>query len=95
MKFDALLAVADAAYPDGAILRHWNRADQRPERGPMGDTLALFIVIELFETFDPKATDEEQLREGLRVLHRAILDLDCVRTAFMQEMVRCRARRRS
>ena len=47
-----------------------------------GDGLAGFIVTELAETFDEKATDEDQLAEAARAMNRARLDLDNVIAAL-------------
>ena len=38
-------------------------------RGKLGDTLADFIIIELAETYDPKASREEQLEEAERSMN--------------------------
>lgn len=49
---------------------------------PSGDTLALFIVRELSDTFDPDASDTDQLVEAFRVIRRASKDLHRVAIAL-------------
>jgi len=53
-------------------------------RGKLGDTLAEFIIIELAETYDPKASREEQLEEAQRSMNAAIMQLDRVALTFAE-----------
>ena len=53
-------------------------------RGELGDTLADFIIIELSETYDPKASREEQLEEAQRSMNAAIMQLDRVALTFAE-----------
>jgi hypothetical protein len=53
-------------------------------RGELGDTLADFIIIELAETYDPKASREEQLEEAQRSMNAAIMQLDRVALTFAE-----------
>lgn len=48
----------------------------------LGDTLALFIVRELGDVYDSKASDMENLTEARRVMYRAIRDLNAVYKEF-------------
>ncbi len=83
MKIHELIAIADQAYPDGCISQCWDAKLQRPvsPRKPV-DGLARFCVVELSETFDPKATDEAQRREAARVMQRAADEVQRVANAF-------------
>jgi hypothetical protein len=53
-------------------------------RGKLGDTLAEFIIIELAETYDPKARREDQLKEAERCMNTAIMQLDRVALTFAE-----------
>ena len=53
-------------------------------RGKLGDTLAEFIIIELAETYDPKARREAQLEEAQRCMNSAIMQLDRVALTFAE-----------
>ena len=83
MTLDQLMAEANAAYDDGAgedlIAQIWAKHDEDHHvESDVGDTLALFVVRELRDTFDPAATDVAQLREADRVLttaYRQLLDM--------------------
>ena len=71
MTLDELIAVASTDYPEvGEYHRH-------PEENH-GDTLAKFVAIELADTFDPTATDEDQREEAQQVMQSAIDDLQKV-----------------
>lgn len=70
MTLAQLLDRANQGYPDGFLTEYYD-PDTGEARAGSGDTLALFIVTELRETFDPTASDETQLAEARRVLDRA------------------------
>ena len=53
-------------------------------RSELGDTLADFIIIELAETYDPKASREEQIEEAQRSMNAAIMQLDRVALTFAE-----------
>ena len=59
----------------------------REQRGLVGDTLAEFIAVELAETYDEAATDEEQLDEAVRVMSRAADDVQAVADALAKVAV--------
>lgn len=74
MDINEIIKIADAAYPDGVISCQWNDKTKQPRKVPlygMGDTLARFIVIEIAETYDPKAGTQEQLRTAAHCIFRA------------------------
>ncbi|HKS75083.1 MAG TPA: hypothetical protein VJQ82_17885 [Terriglobales bacterium] len=74
MKLVELLERASQGYPDEYLRENYDRTTGERKRGS-GDTLAEFIVVELSETFDPEASDEEQIVEAVRVLEGAINEL--------------------
>jgi hypothetical protein len=82
VKLIEILERADSAYPDGMILAHWDARRNRPFARSQGDTLALFVVRELYETYIPDATDAEQLDEAARVIDRATLELASISEAL-------------
>lgn len=88
MKINEIIALADSAYPDGMIADHWSNDRKRPRKGS-GDTLAQFIVLELYGTFDPRAAEEDQIKEAIRVLDMAMSDIGGVRHAFLQRRREC------
>lgn len=77
MTLQEIIDIADYAYPDGLIgAYHQNITVDN------GDTLSQFIAIELRETFDPDATDAEQLVAAEHVTEQALNELEAVREAF-------------
>lgn len=77
MTFEEILAVADAAYPDGLVAAV-------AEDMEVGDTLAEFIFRELQDTYDTDASDEQQLAEAVRVMTSAREELEAVEEAFRE-----------
>ena len=88
MKLNELIEIVSAAYPDGLIaVEYWDFKRQRPRKNPKGgDTLALFIALEIKDTYDPDAMDEQQLETALRAIERARCDLDAVSGALTGEL---------
>ena len=60
MKLLELLNTANRGYPDGYLAEYYDTRTGERKSGS-GDTLALFVVIELTETFDPEADDEARI----------------------------------
>jgi len=89
MKLQQIIDLADKVYSDGLIAQYWDEKRQRvwSDRHckDVGDGLARFILIELVETFDPEATDEEQLNEAIRVMETAEKQIGSVIGAFEKE----------
>ena len=80
MTLQELIDIADAVYPDGLVgAYHQNITVDN------GDTLAKFLVIELRETFDTDASDDEQLAAAERAVYAAIGELEAVREALTLE----------
>ncbi len=76
MTLDALIEIANQAYGDDLI---WTARNTPGERG---DTLALFIAIELKETFDPAATTRAKLKAAADAMATARGELEAVVAAF-------------
>ncbi len=75
MTLDEIIQMADEAYPDGLVARAHKGED-------VGDTLALFIVRELADTYDPDASDAEQAAAASGAMETAIDELQAVCTAL-------------
>ncbi len=75
MTLDEIIQMADEAYPDGLVARAHKGEDA-------GDTLALFIVRELADTYDPDASDAEQATAASGALGTAIDELQAVCSAL-------------
>jgi hypothetical protein len=76
MKLVDLLSKANKYYPDGFLAEYYD-SDGNIVDG-QGDTLAEFIVKELKDTFDPDASDEDQIREAIRAMETAKRDICAV-----------------
>jgi len=79
-----LIAIANKAYPDGMIAQVYEAINDGVNPDTVGDTLATFIVQELIGTFDPEASDIDQLREAIRVMQTACRELTCVHDALVR-----------
>ncbi len=88
MKLNELIEIVSAAYPDGLIAaEYWDFKRECSRRNPKGgDTLALFIALEIKDTYDADASDEQQIEEVSRVIARAQEDLAAVGRAMAAEM---------
>ena len=71
MTLKQLLKKIDKSYPDGLACS-----------ATKGDALATFIVSELEETFDPKATDPHKLARAHITMVRVAQDVIGVRSAL-------------
>lgn len=93
MTLNELINRASAAYSDGLIAtEYWDFKRGRPRRNPKGgDTLALFIANEIADTYDPDASDSEQINTVLRALATARDDLDAVSMALAGELAQRQA----
>ena len=88
MKLNELMEIVSAAYPDGLIaVEYWDFKRECPRRNPKGgDTLALFIALEIKDTYDADAADKQQIQTALRAIERARGDLDAVSGALTGEL---------
>ena len=75
MKLVELLNAANQGYPDGYLAEYYDTKTGALKKLGSGDTLAKFIVLELIDTFDSKASDDSQIDEVTRVLESARRDL--------------------
>ncbi len=74
MKLLELLNAANQGYPDGYLAEYYDTKTGKRKLGG-GDTLAKFIVLELIDTFDSKATDDTQIDESTHALERSRTEL--------------------
>ena len=81
MKIERIISLADRVYPDGLVGLYFREPDSQH-----GDTLAKFIAVELAETYDKDASDEEQLTEALRVMRNGVKELRAVVDEFEREL---------
>jgi hypothetical protein len=89
MFLNDLIRIINKAYPDDLIQQNWNFEDECPQAdAETGDTLAVFIVQEIADTFEPDADDGEQMAGALRVIHQAIDDLDRVANTLNRRIAR-------
>ena len=83
MTLNQLVCRAASVYPDSYVLQYWDMARQAPKPNPLGgDTLAQFIAFELAETFDPEASDGEQIATAVKVMQTASVNLQAVAQAL-------------
>ncbi len=89
MFLNDLIRIINKAYPDDLIQQNWDFQDECPNAdAETGDTLAVFIVQEIADTFEPDADDGEQMAGALRVIHQAIDDLEAVATALNRGIIK-------
>ena len=89
MTLNELLEIVHRAYPDEQTRNCWNEKTQQP-CGGAGDTLAEFIVREIADGFDAKATDRAQVADALLAMHRAQGELGAVAKALERRLERHR-----
>ena len=75
MKLVELLNAANQGYPDRDLAEYYDTKTGALKKHGSGDTLAKFIVLELIETFDSKASDDFQIGIATQILERARTDL--------------------
>jgi hypothetical protein len=88
MKLNELIRIVSAAYPDGLLaVEYWDFKRECPRRNlEGGDTLALFIALELKDTYDADASGKQQIETALRTIERAQVDLEQVIKALYNEL---------
>ena len=72
MKLNEIIKIANEGYPDGYLAVYWDFKNECILDKEGGDTLALFIVRELQDTYDPKLNDKQQLSEARIAIDNAI-----------------------
>lgn len=76
MTLNQVIKAANRHYPDGLLDACWDYANERPRTASKaGDTLALFIVRELRDVYNPEASTEEQIKEAHRAMECAAEEL--------------------
>jgi hypothetical protein len=86
MTLIQLMTIAIKAYPDGIVAEYvLPKSGKFVDNKHGGDGLARFIAAELNETFEPTATKNEQIKEAVRCLDRAIYELNQVIDALENE----------
>ena len=91
MTLQELIAIASAGYPDGKIQEAFNCLENQNEKdlgailSEVGDGLAVFIALELKETFDENSDRGNQMAEAARVIGRAQEELSDVWDALQQK----------
>ena len=89
MTLNRLICRAASGYPDAHVLAYWDFASAKPRSNPQGsDTLAYFVALELAVTFDPEASEDDQVSEAVRAMTRAAQDLQSVICALEQPIAR-------
>lgn len=82
MKFIELVALANKGWEKTSEIPLTDFLDKDgkiiPDPDALGDTLGLFIVRDLKDTYDSQATDKEQVAEALRAMNSASNALDDV-----------------
>ena len=62
MTLNEIITRAASVYPECWVLQYWDMKRQcAVENRDGGDTLAEFVALELYQTFDPEASDGQQL----------------------------------
>jgi hypothetical protein len=82
MKLSKIIAIADKVYPEGLVGMAF-KTKAFSSKKSVGDGLAEFIARELEDTYDPKASKEDQLEEAKRVMENAWKELNDVYNAFL------------
>ncbi len=80
MNVVELLDIASSGYPDECTRLFYNKKTGKPKYHKTGDTLAKFVVIELFETYEYAEDDTEEavLDNAIQKLETAKDDLESV-----------------
>ena len=83
MTLNEIITRAASVYPECWVLQYWDMKRQcAVENRDGGDTLAEFVALELHDTFDPDASDREQLDMAIRKMREAGSDLHAVAAAL-------------
>jgi len=80
MQIKELLDLANKGYDDGFLSEYYD--DEGKLKEGFGDGLARFIVVELMETFDSDASEEEQRSTAMAAMDMARRDIEAVHTAL-------------
>lgn len=77
MTLDSIVkAVAKGYFDQAVFLSYWDPKNQRPRDNPYGgDSVALAVIRELYETYDPALPDEEQVAKAIDALTQISSDV--------------------
>jgi hypothetical protein len=91
MTLNQLVSRVASAYPDAQVLQYWDMHNQKPcANARAGDTLAWFVVQEIYETYAPLASENRQIATAAQVIQNAADTLADVAQA-LSEGVRAKA----
>ena len=83
MTLNEIVTRAASVYPDCWVLQYWDMDKQYAvSNKDGGDSLAEFIAMELYETFDPEGSDQQQIAMAVRKMRDAAGELQAVVTAL-------------
>ena len=83
MTLNQLVCRAASVYPDAYPLEYFDLGKSAPKANPNDDDkLAQFIAFELAETFDPAASEGEQIAAAVKTMQRASDELATVAHAL-------------
>ena len=94
MTLTEIIKIASAGYPDNYLMNYWDEENDcvKPDtKNELGDTLALFIVREIKDTYDPDNTDVEQLQETMHTIDDAINEMMDVHYELDKSLVKAAA----
>lgn len=76
--------MAAKGYPDEFTRVYYDDNGEFTGYAP-GDSLAMFVVIQIDETYDEEAEDTEQISQAVHVLQNGIRDLESTIRALMED----------
>ena len=83
MTLNQLVCRAASVYPEAYVLTYWDALKEEPKSNPdADDTLAEFIALELYQSYEPDAGDDEQLATAVKVMQSAADDLQAIAHAL-------------
>ena len=85
MKRSDLIKIANDAYNNGGVGTDLIKRSARSRKSE-GCTLALFMALEIVQTFSRRSDDEEQLEQAIHVLERGKADLQTVIDALQHKL---------
>ena len=88
MTLNQLIRIASSYYDiDDSVARSWDFGHRCASEESVGDTLALFVVREIADTFDETATNEQQLKNASRAISTAASELTALATALRDHVI--------
>jgi hypothetical protein len=87
VSINELIAIVSKSYPDNCVQDVYRNEYENADI-LVGDTLAVFIARELHETFDPDASDRDQLETAQRKIETAMHELRGVVLGIADELAK-------